>query len=164
MHGIYANKTGVYSWSMLPYIAYILILWDRYLTWKSGWWFGCHLLFSHTLEIIITIDFHIFQRVAQPPTSRVIDTSHRALTCRVPEAPWPAPWSPRTSTTWPRARRSSCPCRRTANRPRGSSTGPEAVMARNTSYKYWTNSIWDHLGVSWNGGTPSHHPFLDGIL
>ena len=32
--------------------------------WKSysGWWFGCHFLFSHILGIIIPIDFHIFQR------------------------------------------------------------------------------------------------------
>ena len=28
----------------------------------SGWWFGCHFLFSHILGIIIPIDFHIFQR------------------------------------------------------------------------------------------------------
>ena len=28
----------------------------------SGWWFGCHFLFSHIMEIIIPIDFHIFQR------------------------------------------------------------------------------------------------------
>ena len=32
--------------------------------WKiwSGWWFGCHFLFSHILGIIIPIDVHIFQR------------------------------------------------------------------------------------------------------
>ena len=29
---------------------------------KSGWWFGCHFLFSHILGIIILIDFHIFRR------------------------------------------------------------------------------------------------------
>ena len=29
---------------------------------SSGWWFGCHFLFSHILGIIIPIDFHIFQR------------------------------------------------------------------------------------------------------
>ena len=28
----------------------------------TGWWFGCHFLFSHILGIIIPIDFHIFQR------------------------------------------------------------------------------------------------------
>ena len=28
----------------------------------SGWWFGCHFLFSHIFGIIIPIDFHIFQR------------------------------------------------------------------------------------------------------
>ena len=28
----------------------------------SGWWFGCHFLFSHILGIIIPIDVHIFQR------------------------------------------------------------------------------------------------------
>ena len=28
----------------------------------SGWWFGCHFLFSHILVIIIPIDVHIFQR------------------------------------------------------------------------------------------------------
>ena len=30
---------------------------------RTGWWFGCHFLFSHILGIIIPIDFHIFQRV-----------------------------------------------------------------------------------------------------
>ena len=29
---------------------------------KSGWWFGCHFLFSYILGIIIPIDFHIFRR------------------------------------------------------------------------------------------------------
>ena len=29
---------------------------------QSGWWFGCHFLFSHIFGIIILIDFHIFQR------------------------------------------------------------------------------------------------------
>ena len=29
---------------------------------STGWWFGCHFLFSHILGIIIPIDFHIFQR------------------------------------------------------------------------------------------------------
>ena len=28
----------------------------------DGWWFGTSILFSHILEIIIPIDFHIFQR------------------------------------------------------------------------------------------------------
>ena len=28
----------------------------------TGWWFGCHFLFSHILGIVIPIDFHIFQR------------------------------------------------------------------------------------------------------
>ena len=28
----------------------------------TGWWFGCHFLFSHILGIIIPIDVHIFQR------------------------------------------------------------------------------------------------------
>ena len=32
------------------------------LRWFSGWWFGCHFLFSHILGIIIPIDSHIFQR------------------------------------------------------------------------------------------------------
>ena len=36
----------------------------------SGWWFGCHFLFSHIMEIIIPIDELIFFRgVAQPPSS-----------------------------------------------------------------------------------------------
>ena len=32
--------------------------------WWSGWWFGCHFLFSHILGIIIIpiIDFQVFQR------------------------------------------------------------------------------------------------------
>ena len=34
----------------------------------TGWWFGCHFLFSHILGIIIPTDFHIFQRGFQPPT------------------------------------------------------------------------------------------------
>ena len=29
---------------------------------SSGWWFGCHFLFSHILGINIPIDFHLFQR------------------------------------------------------------------------------------------------------
>ena len=30
---------------------------------RSGWWFGCHFLFSHSVgNLIIPIDFHIFQR------------------------------------------------------------------------------------------------------
>ena len=28
----------------------------------AGWWFGCHVLLSQILGIIIPIDFHIFQR------------------------------------------------------------------------------------------------------
>ena len=40
--------------------------WTEKNPWKmvdfSGWWFGCHFLFSHILGIIIPIDFHIFQR------------------------------------------------------------------------------------------------------
>ena len=28
----------------------------------TGWWFGCHFLFSHILQIIIPTDFHILQR------------------------------------------------------------------------------------------------------
>jgi hypothetical protein len=31
-------------------------------TYKTGWWFGTWLLFSHILGIIIPFDFHIFQR------------------------------------------------------------------------------------------------------
>ena len=26
------------------------------------------------------------------------------------------------------------------------------------------DTIWANMEVSWNGGTPSHHPFLDGIF
>ena len=46
MYGIYANITGVYWWSMLPYIAYIRILWDwgfhavTHDFWESGRDFG----------------------------------------------------------------------------------------------------------------------------
>ena len=29
---------------------------------STGWWFGCHFLFSHILGTIIPIDYHIFQR------------------------------------------------------------------------------------------------------
>ena len=37
----------------------------------SGWWFGCHFLFSHISGIIIPIDELIFFRgVAQPPTRK----------------------------------------------------------------------------------------------
>ena len=42
---------------------------------QSGWWFGCHFLFSHILGIIIPIDFHIFQRGG--PT-----TNQQFLNCR----------------------------------------------------------------------------------
>ena len=43
--------------------------WEK---WITGWWFGCHVLFSHLywVSIIIPIDELIFFRgVAQPPTS-----------------------------------------------------------------------------------------------
>ena len=36
-----------------------------------GWWFGTFFIF-HILGIIIPTDFHIFQRVGQPPTSLVV--------------------------------------------------------------------------------------------
>ena len=35
---------------------------DSSMDFMSGWWFGCHFLFSHILGTIIPIDFHIFQR------------------------------------------------------------------------------------------------------
>ena len=38
---------------------------------STGWWFGCHFLFSHVLGTIIPVDFHIFQRGGKkPPTSQ----------------------------------------------------------------------------------------------
>ena len=36
----------------------------------TGWWFGCHFLFSHILGIIIPIDVHIFQRGGEKPPTR----------------------------------------------------------------------------------------------
>ena len=36
----------------------------------TGWWFGCHFLFSHILGIIIPIDVHIFQRGGPGPPTR----------------------------------------------------------------------------------------------
>ena len=38
-------------------------------TW-SGWWFGCHFLFSHILGLIIPIDELIFFRVVQTTNQR----------------------------------------------------------------------------------------------
>ena len=35
---------------------------NTHLQRSSGWWFGCHFIFSHILGIIIPIDVHIFQR------------------------------------------------------------------------------------------------------
>ena len=39
--------------------------WCRWMFEKSltGWWFGCHFRFSHSVgNLIIPTDFHIFQR------------------------------------------------------------------------------------------------------
>ena len=49
-------------------ISVLLVLW-------SGWWFGCHFLFSHILGIIIPIDFHIFQR-GGPTTNQMMYYPH----------------------------------------------------------------------------------------
>ena len=38
----------------------------------TGWWFGCHFLFSHRLGIIIPIDFHIFQRGSNQQPDEVL--------------------------------------------------------------------------------------------
>ena len=43
--------------------------------WMTGWWFGCHVLFSHILGIIIPIDFHIFQR-GDPTTNQMNISEH----------------------------------------------------------------------------------------
>ena len=48
-------KDGHYSHTWLSYSA------REYAHCSSGWWFGTWILFSHILEIIIPIDFHIFQ-------------------------------------------------------------------------------------------------------
>ena len=65
--------------------------WEANLHWKDvgsdffqqrlpGWWFGTWILLFHILGIVTPTDFHIFQRVAQPPTSYIFlwcrSTSH----------------------------------------------------------------------------------------
>ena len=64
----------------------------------SGWWFGCHFLFSHSVgKFIIPIDEIIFFRgVAQPPTSFFISISFPHLSPMISCIVWgwrPIPWS-----------------------------------------------------------------------
>ena len=43
----------------------------------SGWWFGCHFLFSHILGISSSqLTFIFFRGVAQPPTSFLFNAAH----------------------------------------------------------------------------------------
>ena len=44
----------------------------------TAWWFGCHVLFSHILGMIIPIDFHIFQR-GGPTTNQFINSYYRSF-------------------------------------------------------------------------------------
>ena len=42
----------------------------RLVAWRyPGWWFGTCLIFPYIGNVIIPVDFHIFQGVGQPPTS-----------------------------------------------------------------------------------------------
>ena len=47
---------------------------------RTGWWFGCHFLFSHILGIIIPIDFHIFQRGGPTTNQRTTSWDRRGWT------------------------------------------------------------------------------------
>ena len=55
---------------------------------NTGWWFGCHFLFSHSVgNVIIPIDELFFLRgVAQPPT-RTTSVSTICTSCQRSTAP-----------------------------------------------------------------------------
>ena len=64
--------------------------------WFTGWWFGCHFLFSHILGMSSSqLTFIFFRGVAQPPTSLFHRKSHLQM-----DGDWGYPYDLGNNQPW----------------------------------------------------------------